>query len=149
MKKRMIAWLCAVCFLFVLAGDRVMAAENQVAAVETMAAGSEDEIMPLWNNINGYQTSISIEGSTIYPTAYVDAKAISSISITMTLQRQFTGTGSSTWNDVQSWTTSGTSSYLHMEKEYTASRHYTYRTKAVYTVNGETITTYSNSKVSY
>ena len=149
MKKRMIAWLCAVCFLFVLAGDRVMAAENQVAAIETMAAGSEDEIMPLWNNISVYQTSISIEGSTLYPTAFVSAKTNASISITMTLQKQPTGTGFNSWSDVQSWTTSGTSTSLHMEKEYTASRHYTYRTKAVYTVNGETITTYSSSQVSY
>lgn len=149
MRKRILSMVCAICVLFLAGGECVNAAVMEAPVVDELTAeGSEEGIMPLWDNISLYITSIAIEGSTLSPYAYVGAKGRSSISITMTLQRK--RTGSSTWTDVDpSWTTSGTATELQLTKTATASRGYTYRTKAVYTVNGETITTYSSNTVSY
>ena len=73
--------------------------------------------------------------------ANVSAKIKASISITMTLQRQ-SGTR---WSDVTSWFDSTTGYNLDLTKNYVAGTRGNYRVRAVYTVNGETITTYSST----
>ena len=66
---------------------------------------------------------------------------MTSISTTMTLQRQ-SGTR---WSDVTSWFDSTTGYNLILSKNYVAGTRGNYRVRAVYTVNGETITTYSST----
>lgn len=91
-------------------------------------------------NIASYYTVLSLNGSTFTASASVQAKVRASISITMTLQRQ-SGTS---WSDVTSWYSSTTGASLKLTKNYVAGTRGNYRARAVYTVNGETITTYSN-----
>ena len=86
-------------------------------------------------------TNMIRNGSTFTAKANVSAKAKASISITMTLQRQ-SGTS---WSDVTSWFDSTTGAVLDLTKNYVAGTRGNYRVRAVYTVNGETITTYSST----
>ena len=88
-----------------------------------------------------YYTNMIRNGSTFTAKANVSAKKKASISITMTLQRQ-SGTS---WSDVTSWFDSTTGAGLDLTKSYVAGTRGNYRVRAVYTVNGETITTYSST----
>lgn len=88
-----------------------------------------------------YYTNMIRNGSTFTAKANVYAKAKASISVTMTLQRQ-SGTR---WSDVTSWFDSTTGYSLDLTKNYVAGTRGNYRVRAVYTVNGETITTYSST----
>lgn len=92
-------------------------------------------------NIMSYYTNMIRNGSTFTAKANVYAKAKASISVTMTLQRQ-SGTR---WSDVTSWFDSTTGYSLDLTKNYVAGTRGNYRVRAVYTVNGETITTYSST----
>ena len=92
-------------------------------------------------NIAACSTGLKLNGSTFAARAVVNAKVKASISITMTLQRQ-SGTR---WSDVTSWFDSTTGYNLDLTKNYVAGTRGNYRVRAVYTVNGETITTYSST----
>lgn len=92
-------------------------------------------------NISSYNTTLKLDGSTFKALAAVYAKAKASISVTMTLQRQ----SGKSWSDVKSWFDSTTGYSLDLTKNYVAGTRGNYRVRAVYTVNGETITTYSST----
>lgn len=92
-------------------------------------------------NISSYSTGLKLNGSTFNATAEVYAKLKASISVTMTLQRR-SGTS---WSDVTSWFDSTTGIDISLDKKYVAGTRGNYRVRAVYTVNGETITTYSST----
>lgn len=92
-------------------------------------------------NIAAYSTGLKLNGSTFAARALVNAKVKASISTTMTLQRQ----SGKSWSDVTSWFDSTTGYRLDLTKNYVAGTRGNYRVRAVYTVNGETITTYSST----
>lgn len=92
-------------------------------------------------NIAACSTGLKLNGSTFAARAVVNAKVKASISITMTLQRQ----SGKSWSDVTSWFDSTTGYSLDLTKNYVAGTRGNYRVRAVYTVNGETITTYSST----
>ena len=88
-----------------------------------------------------YGAGLKLNGSTFAARALVNAKVKASISTTMTLQRQ----SGKSWSDVTSWFDSTTGYSLDLTKNYVAGTRGNYRVRAVYTVNGETITTYSST----
>ena len=138
MSKKLLCLLCLTALLLSGSYQTTLAADVDTPVLE--------DIPEEYQYISGYTTATGISGSTIVCLAEVDAKCQASISITMTLQQR--PTKGSSWSDVAGWHTQGTSNSLSLVKNATASHGYTYRTKAVYTVNGETITTYSTT-VSY
>ena len=138
MRKKLFCLLCLAALLVSFGYQPVFAADLDTPI--------QEELPEEYQYINGYYTSASISGSMVVCLAEVHAKSIASIGITMTLQRR--PTSGSSWSDVSSWHTQGTSNSWDLIRFGTATHGYTYRTKAVYTVNGETITTYS-TPVSY
>ncbi|MBR1390340.1 MAG: hypothetical protein IJ567_02645 [Lachnospiraceae bacterium] len=138
MRKKLLCLLCLAALLVSFGYQPVLAADLDTPVQEELPEEYQYIIM--------YTTATVISGSTVNCIADIQANCTASISITMTLQRR--PTKGSSWSDVKSWHAQGTSDGLTLEKSASATHGYTYRTKAVYTVNGETITTYSTS-VSY
>ncbi|MBR1390072.1 MAG: hypothetical protein IJ567_01235 [Lachnospiraceae bacterium] len=138
MRKKFLCLLCLTALLISFGYQPILAADLDTPV--------QEELPEEYQYISGSYTSAIISGSYVKCFATVQANCKASISITMTLQRR--PTSGSSWSDVQSWHTQGTSNSLSLEKSSSASHGYTYRTKAVYTVNGETITKYSTT-VSY
>lgn len=132
--KRFFSVLCVLCFCLCMANSKM----------SVYGAGVDGQIEKIvearYANISSYYTALSLNGSTFTATAKVSAKMRASISATMTLQRQ----SGSNWSDVTSWYGSTTGISLTLTKNYVAGTRGNYRVRAVYTVNGETITTYSN-----
>ena len=115
-------------------GSTVVYGSSVDSCVDRIAEGR-------YANIMSYYTNMIRNGSTFTAKANVSEKKKASISITMTLQRQ-SGTS---WSDVTSWFDSTTGAGLDLTKSYVAGTRGNYRVRAVYTVNGETITTYSST----
>lgn len=135
-KKRILSIACILSFCVCMAMGSVQA---YGANVDERV---DETIEARYANISSYTTGLVLNGSTFTATGNVRAKVKASISTTMTLQRQ----SGSSWSDVASWYDSTTGSGLSLSKNYVAGTRGTYRVRAVYTVNGETITTYSNTK---
>lgn len=134
LKKKILGIFCTLCFSICMAGGNTVVYGASVdSCVDRIAEGR-------YANISMYYTDLTRSGSTFTARAQVYAKVKASISITMTLQRQ-SGTS---WSDVTSWYGSTTGYNLDLTKNYVAGTRGNYRVRAVYTVNGETITTYSN-----
>lgn len=138
MRKKILYMLCLTALLISFGYQQVLAADLDTPI--------QEELPEEYQYISIYTTSTTLNGSSIICFAKVQANCYASISITMTLQRR--PTSGSSWSDVSSWHTQGTSNSWDLIRFGTATHGYTYRTKAVYTVNGETITTYS-TPVSY
>lgn len=117
-----------------MSGSTVVYGASVDSCVDRIAEGR-------YANIMSYYTNMIRNGSTFTAKANVSAKAKASISITMTLQRQ----SGKSWSDVTSWFDSTTGYSLDLTKSYVAGTRGNYRVRAVYTVNGETITTYSST----
>ena len=134
LKKKILGMFCILCFCTCMTGGSTVV---YGASVDSYVDGV---VEARYANISSYSTGLRLNGSTFTATAAVYAKLRASISVTMTLQRQ-SGTS---WSDVTSWFDSATGIDLRLSKNYVAGTRGNYRVRAVYTVNGETITTYSN-----
>lgn len=135
LKKKILGIFCTLCLcICMMSGSTVVYGAGVDSCVDRIAEGR-------YANISMYHTNLMKSGSTFTAYAGVYAKVKASISITMTLQRQ-SGTS---WSDVTSWFDSATGSGLELSKNYVAGTRGNYRVRAVYTVNGETITTYSST----
>lgn len=132
--KKFLNTLCVFCFCMSMISSHSLAYGAEID-------GEVNEIVEArYANIATYTTALSRNNSTFTATGSVKAKLKASISVTLTLQRQ-SGTS---WSDVTSWYDSTTATSLTLNKNYVAGTRGNYRVRAVYTVNGETITTYSN-----
>lgn len=135
LKKKILSIVCALCLCMCMTGgSTVVYGAGMDSYVDKIAEAR-------YANISAYNTTLKLDGSTFKALAAVYAKAKASISVTMTLQRQ-SGTR---WSDVTSWFDSTTGYSLDLTKNYVAGTRGNYRVRAVYTVNGETITTYSST----
>ncbi len=135
LKKKILGIICTLCLCICMTGGST---EVYGASVDNCV----DRIVEgRYANIASYNTGLRLDGSTFKAYAAVYAKVKASISVTMTLQRQ-SGTS---WSDVTSWYGSTTGYSLTLDKNYVAGTRGNYRVRAVYTVNGETITTYSST----
>lgn len=135
LKKKILGIFCILCLCICMtsSGTAVYGAgvDNYVDRI----------VEARYANISSYNTTLKLDGSTFKALAAVYAKAKASISVTMTLQRQ----SGKSWSDVTSWFDSTTGYSLDLTKNYVAGTRGNYRARAVYTVNGETITTYSST----
>lgn len=135
LKKKILGIICTFCLCICMTGgSTAVYGESVDSCVDKIAEAR-------YANIASYSTGLKLNGSTFAARAEVNAKVKASISITMTLQRQ-SGTR---WSDVTSWFDSTTGGGLILSKNYVAGTRGNYRVRAVYTVNGETITTYSST----
>lgn len=135
LKKKILGIVCAICLCIYMTGGSTVAYGAGVDSCVDRIAEAR------YANIAVYSTGLRLNGSTFTARAEVNAKVKASISTTMTLQRQ-SGTR---WSDVTSWFDSTTGYDLVLSKSYVAGTRGNYRVRAVYTVNGETITTYSST----
>lgn len=135
LKKIILGIFCTLCLCICMASSSaIVYGADLDSCVDRIAEAR-------YANISSYNTGLRLDGSTFKAHAAVYAKAKASISVTMTLQRQ-SGTR---WSDVTSWFDSTTGYDLVLSKSYVAGTRGNYRVRAVYTVNGETITTYSST----
>ena len=135
LKKKILGIFCTLCLcICMMNGSAVVYGAGVDSCVDRIVEAR-------YANISSYNTTLKLDGSTFKALAAVYAKAKASISITMTLQRQ-SGTR---WSEVTSWFDSTTGYNLDLTKNYVAGTRGNYRVRAVYTVNGETITTYSST----
>lgn len=135
LKKKILSIVCTLCLCMCMTGGSTVVYGASVdSCVDRIAEGR-------YANIMSYYTNMIRNGSTFTAKANVSAKEKASISITMTLQRQ----SGKSWSDVTSWFDSTTGYSLDLTKNYVAGTRGNYRVRAVYTVNGETITTYSST----
>ena len=135
LKKKILSIVCTLCLCMCMTGGSTVV---YGAGVDSCV----DRIVEArYANIAAYSTGLKLNGSTLAARALVNAKVKASISTTMTLQRQ----SGKSWSDVTSWFDSTTGYSLDLTKNYVAGTRGNYRVRAVYTVNGETITTYSST----
>ena len=135
LKKKILSIVCTLCLCMCMTGGSAVV---YCAGVDSCV----DRIVEArYANIAAYSTGLKLNGSTFAARALVNAKVKASISTTMTLQRQ----SGKSWSDVTSWFDSTTGYSLDLTKNYVAGTRGNYRVRAVYTVNGETITTYSST----
>ena len=135
LKKKILGIFCALCLCICMASSSaVVYGADLDSCVDRIAEAR-------YANISSYNTGLRLDGSTFKAHAAVYAKVKASISVTMTLQRQ-SGTR---WSDVTSWFDTTTGYDWVLSKSYVAGTRGNYRVRADYTVNGETITTYSST----
>lgn len=135
LKKKILSIVCTLCLCMCMTGGSTVV---YGAGVDSCV----DRIVEArYANIAACSTGLKLNGSTFAARALVNAKVKASISTTMTLQRQ----SGKSWSDVTSWFDSTTGYSLDLTKNYVAGTRGNYRVRAVYTVNGETITTYSST----
>lgn len=118
----------------------IMICSCSVCANTVFAAESPDEeqIMPLYEDIQSYSAAITISGVTANCSVRVNAQSRSYIKIVMELQKK----SGSSYSTVETWTGSTTSTGYSMSKSKTINRLSTYRLKATITVGSETIIVY-------
>jgi len=135
LKKKILGIFCTLCLCICMTnGTAVVYGAGVDSCVDRIVEAR-------YANIAAYSTGLRLNGSTFAARAEVNAKVKASISTTMTLQRQ----SGKSWSDVTSWFDSTTGYNLILSKNYVAGTRGNYRVRAVYTVNGETITTYSST----
>ena len=135
LKKKILGIFCALCLCICMASSSAVVYGADLDSCADRIAEAR------YANIAACSTGLKLNGSTFAARAVVNAKVKASISITMTLQRQ----SGKSWSDVTSWFDSTTGYSLDLTKNYVAGTRGNYRVRAVYTVNGETITTYSST----
>lgn len=104
----------------------------------TAAAAEESEIQPYAKVINSFTAGINISGITATCEASVAADYVTTLRVTMELQKKT----SSGYENVQTWTKSGYGVYLQMSEKKTINVFSDYRLKVTVTADNE-------SKVGY
>lgn len=135
LKKKILGIFCTLCLCICMASSSaIVYGADLDSCVDRIAEAR-------YANISSYNTGLRLVALCLRHMRLCMQKAKASISVTMTLQRQ-SGTR---WSDVTSWFDSTTGYDLVLSKSYVAGTRGNYRVRAVYTVNGETITTYSST----
>lgn len=116
----------------------VLLCSSSVANASIPENSSENQIIPMYVNINSNQSSIIISG--IKATCY--AKLTSKISTTLKIKMECQKKKSSGYVTVQTWTKSKTGNSLALTGSRNINILYDYRLKVTFTAGSETVTTY-------
>ena len=112
-----------------------------VFAINLTAVAVEEEentIMPRWSVINSISTSFTISGLNSTSFASVSSKYSTSLYIKIELQKE----KSTGYETIETWTKSGTGTYLGLEETRLINIFADYRIKVTCTAGGETHVTY-------
>lgn len=142
MKRKITMMLAVMCLMLSMSTVSQAAGESGKAAAQPTALRGDYGIQPYYENAASIAAVLSINGSTAYCTAEVAAKKVTSIKVTMRLQRK----NGSSWYTVKSWSESTTSSGKVMSKSYTLVTRGSYRVYAIFDVGGESLTYTSPTK---
>ncbi len=107
-----------------------------VFAINTYAIGDESEntIMPRWSVISSVATSFTISGLNSTSSVVLTSKYTTSLYIKIELQKE----KSTGYETIETWTKSGTSTYLMLEEDRLINIFSDYRIKVTCTAGGET-----------
>lgn len=131
----------AIALALVVGGSTTNVAFATEPKNQILISNNNHIIVPLWDSISDISPYISVDGNTLYPEVYIEAKGTSgSISGTMHLEKYSSGK----WTSVTSWSFKGTSN-VFLSKSYTGFSGVKYRTRVVVNVNGETAEVTSGS----
>lgn len=131
----------AIALALVVGGSATNVAFATESKNQILISNNNHIIVPLWDSISDISPYISVDGNTLYPEVYIEAKGTSgSISGTMHLEKYSSGK----WTSVTSWSFKGTSN-VFLSKSYIGSSGVKYRTRVVVNVNGETAEVTSGS----
>ncbi len=131
----------AIALALVVGGSTTNVAFATEPKNQILISNNNHIIVPLWDSISDISPYISVDGNTLYPEVYIEAKGTTgSISGTMHLEKYSSGK----WTSVTSWSFKGTSN-VFLSKSYTGSSGVKYRTRVVVNVNGETAEVTSGS----
>ena len=104
-------------------------------------SASDDNIVPLWDNIATIQPSLLSSGNTLYADVTVATESSSSsITGTMYLEEEISAND---WDSVKSWSIQGTG-YASRQGSYSGDSGSTYRVRVKVFVGGESATVYSD-----
>lgn len=112
-----------------------------VFAINLTAAAVEEEentIMPRWSVINSISTSFTISGLSSTSFASISSQYSTSLYIKIELQKE----KSTGYETIETWTKSGTGTYLGLEEKRLINVFADYRIKVTGTAGGETHVTY-------
>lgn len=110
-----------------------------VFAVNSFASVEEESvIMPRWSVIQSVATSFTISGLTSTSSVSISAQYSTSLSIKIELQKE----KSTGYETIETWTKSGTGTYLLLEEDRLINIFADYRIKVTCTAGGETHVTY-------
>lgn len=144
MKTRKITAFLLICTLMASMLSFTAAA---LAATDVQTSDAPIEIAPLWINTMNMSCNLSSSGRTITCVGNITALSGSTISGTLTLQRQ----NGSSWEDVTSWSRNSTTALLNFNETHTVNRAGTYRVVLSGTVtrNGvsESVSLTSNERI--
>ncbi len=105
----------------------------------TAAAAEESEIQPYAKVIDSFTAGINISGITATCEASVSADYVTTLRVTMELQKETSGG----YENVKTWTSSKYGTYLEMTETRTINVLSDYRLKVTVTANTETKVTYA------
>ncbi len=111
-----------------------------VFAMNTSAAEVEEDygVMPCWSTINNITTCFTISGLNSTSTVTLYANSSTSLYIKIELQKLKSGT----FETLETWTKSGTGTYLSLEEKRLINIFSDYRIKVTCTAGSETHVTY-------
>ena len=111
-----------------------------IFAISSSATTNEEEntIMPRWSVINSVATGFTISGLNSTSSVVLSAKYSTSLSIKIELQKE----KSTGYETIETWTKSGTGTYLVLEETRLINILADYRIKVTCTAGGETHVTY-------
>ena len=105
-------------------------------AINSSAESVEEEntVMPRWSVLSGVATSFTISGLVATASVSVTTQCSTSISIKIELQKE----KSTGYETIETWTKSGTGTYLSLEEDRLINILADYRIKVTCTAGGET-----------
>ena len=111
-----------------------------IFAINSSASTVEEEntVMPRWSSISGVSTCFTISGINSISTVVITSKYETSLYIKIELQKE----KSTGYETLETWTKSGTGTYLVLEETRLINIFADYRIKVTATADGETFTTY-------
>lgn len=106
-----------------------------VFAITSSANTVEDDnnIMPRWSVLSGVATSFTISGLVATASVSMSAQYSTSLSIKIELQKE----KSTGYETIETWTKSGTGTYLNLEEDRLINLLADYRIKVTCTADGE------------
>ncbi len=121
----------------------IMPVSSSYAATRTVQIGGEAGIDPQYVNAARITADLVISGNNAHVYASAIAKRVCRVTVTMRLQRK-EGTS---WVTKVSWVGSSTTGSRTMGEDHTLTQRGTYRTYAIFDVDGEKLTYKSTSRV--
>ncbi len=144
MRQRVwISLIIAAALLILPVSSSYAASGNMGRTGAQRAVGVGSMIDPQYEKTLTLTADLSVKGSSAYAYASVTAKKICPITVTMRLQRLEGGS----WVTKVSWVGSSNTGSKAMGRDYTLTQRGTYRTYAVFNVDGEQLTYKSATQV--